>query len=168
MPAKQSFDIITECDLQEVDNAVNQAQKELDNRYDFRGVEFEIDFRRNDNAIVLTASDEYKLDAIWDVLSGKMIRREVPTKNLHRGEAEKAGGSMIRQTIELQMALSSDTAKQIVKFLKDKKLKKVQASIQQEQVRVVSPSRDELQNVMSLLKAEDFDCELKFTNFRSQ
>ena len=168
MPAKQSFDIITECDLQEVDNAVNQAQKELDNRYDFRGVEFEIDFKRNDNTIVLTASDEYKLDAIWDVLSGKMIRREVPTKNLHRGEKEKAGGSMIRQAISLQMALSSDTAKQIVKFLKDKKLKKVQASIQQEQVRVVSPSRDELQNVMSLLKAEDFDCELKFTNFRSQ
>ena len=168
MPAKQSFDIITECDLQEVDNAVNQAQKELDNRYDFRGVEFEIDFKRNDNTIVLTASDEYKLDAIWDVLSGKMIRREVPTKNLHRGEKEKAGGSMIRQVISLQMALSSDTAKQIVKFLKDKKLKKVQASIQQEQVRVVSPSRDELQNVMSILKAEDFDCELKFTNFRSQ
>ena len=81
MPAKQSFDIITECDLQEVDNAVNQAQKELDNRYDFRGVEFEIDFKRSDNTIVLTASDEYKLDAIWDVLSGKMIRREVPTKN---------------------------------------------------------------------------------------
>ena len=168
MPAKQSFDIITECDLQEVDNAVNQAQKELDNRYDFRGVEFEIDFKRSDNTIVLTASDEYKLDAIWDVLSGKMIRREVPTKNLHRGEKEKAGGSMIRQVISLQMALSSDTAKQIVKFLKDKKLKKVQASIQQEQVRVVSPSRDELQNVMSVLKAEDFDCELKFTNFRSQ
>ncbi|MEC8051266.1 MAG: YajQ family cyclic di-GMP-binding protein [Myxococcota bacterium] len=168
MPAKQSFDIITECDLQEVDNAVNQAQKELDNRYDFRGVEFEIDFKRSDNTIVLTASDEYKLDAIWDVLSGKMIRREVPTKNLHRGEKEKAGGSMIRQVISLQMALSSDTAKQIVKFLKDKKLKKVQASIQQEQVRVVSPSRDELQNVMSILKAEDFDCELKFTNFRSQ
>ena len=168
MPAKQSFDIITECDLQEVDNAVNQAQKELDNRYDFRGVEFEIDFKRSDNTIVLTASDEYKLDAIWDVLSGKMIRRDVPTKNLHRGEKEKAGGSMIRQIISLQMALSSDTAKQIVKFLKDKKLKKVQASIQQEQVRVVSPSRDELQNVMSILKAEDFDCELKFTNFRSQ
>ena len=97
-----------------------------------------------------------------------MIRREVPTKNLHRGEKEKAGGAMIRQVISLQMALSSDTAKQIVKFLKDKKLKKVQASIQQEQVRVVSPSRDELQNVMSILKAEDFDCELKFTNFRSQ
>ena len=168
MPAKQSFDIITECDLQEVDNAVNQAQKELDNRYDFRGVEFEIDFKRNDNAIQITASDEYKLDAIWDVLSGKMIRREVPTKNLHRGEKEKAGGSMIRQTVSLQMALSSDTAKKIVKFIKDKKLKKIQASIQQEQVRVVSPSRDELQNVMSLLKEEDFECELKFTNFRSQ
>ena len=118
MPAKQSFDIITECDLQEVDNAVNQAQKELDNRYDFRGVEFEIEFRRNDNAIQITASDEYKLDAIWDVLSGKMIRREVPTKNLHRGEKEKAGGSMIRQTISLQMSLSSDTAKKIVKFIK--------------------------------------------------
>ena len=102
MPAKQSFDIITECDLQEVDNAVNQAQKELDNRYDFRGVEFEIEFKRNDNAIQITASDEYKLDAIWDVLSGKMIRREVPTKNLHRGEKEKAGGSMIRQTVSLQ------------------------------------------------------------------
>lgn len=168
MPAKQSFDIITECDLQEVDNAVNQAQKELDNRYDFRGVEFEIEFKRNDNAIQITASDEYKLDAIWDVLSGKMIRREVPTKNLHRGEKEKAGGSMIRQTVSLQMALSSDTAKKIVKFIKDKKLKKIQASIQQEQVRVVSPSRDELQNVMSLLKEEDFECELKFTNFRSQ
>ena len=168
MPAKQSFDIITECDLQEVDNAVNQAQKELDNRYDFRGVELEIEFRRNDNAIQITASDEYKLDAIWDVLSGKMIRREVPTKNLHRGEKEKAGGSMIRQTISLQMSLSSDTAKKIVKFIKEKKLKKIQASIQQEQVRVVSPSRDELQNVMSLLKEEDFECELKFTNFRSQ
>lgn len=166
--ANESFDISTGCDLQEVDNAVNQTRKELTQRYDFRGVTFEIEFRRKDNALVLTSPDEMKSQAIWDVLSTKMVKRGVPLKNLNVGEPETAGGSTVRQTISLQQGLPSETARKIVKFLKDKKLKKVQSSIQGDEVRVSSPSRDALQEVIGTLKAEDFGVELQFGNFRNR
>ena len=167
MAANQSFDVTTGCDLQEVDNAVNQTIKEINQRYDFKGVKIGIDFRRDDGKIVLTAPDDYKLKASWEILQSKMVRRQVPLKNLKEGSVEPAGGASVRQEITLQQGIPTETARKIVKFLKDKKLKKVQASIQKDQVRVTSPSRDELQNVIGLLKEQDFGVELDFGNYRS-
>jgi uncharacterized protein YajQ (UPF0234 family) len=168
MPATQSFDVTTGCDLQEVDNAINQATKEIGQRYDFKGLKVAIEFRRADNLIVLTGPDEYKLKAMGEVLQQKLARRQVPLKNLQMGEIETASGGTVRQEIKLQQGIPTEVAKEIVKFLKDQKLKKVQASIQGEQVRVTSPSRDELQGVMALLKQRDFGMELQFGNYRSQ
>jgi uncharacterized protein YajQ (UPF0234 family) len=168
MAATQSFDITSGCDLQEVDNAVNQALKEILQRYDFKGVKIGIDFSRNDNRVVLTAPDDFKLKAAWEVLEAKMVRRQVPLKNLKAGKIEPAGGNTVRQQIDLQQGIPTDTARAIVKFVKDLGSRKVQASIQQEQVRVASPSRDELQAVMGKIKQHDFGIELKFGNYRSQ
>ena len=167
MAATQSFDVTTGCDPQEVDNAVNQTRKEVAQRYDFKGVKAEVDFQRNDNKIVLSAPDDYKLKAMHEILQTKMVRRKVPLKNLKSGKIEPAGGSTVRQEIDLQQGIPTETARAIVKLIKDRKIKKVQASIQKEQVRVSSPSRDDLQNVIELLKKQDFGVELNFGNYRS-
>jgi uncharacterized protein YajQ (UPF0234 family) len=168
MPPTQSFDVTVGCDLQEVDNAVNQARKELTQRYDFKGVGFEIDFRRAENRIVLSTSDEFKLNAIWEVLQAKLVRRSVPIRNLTRGKVEPAAAGTVRQQVDLQQGIPVDTAREIVKAIKDQKLKKVQAAIQGDQVRVSSPSRDDLQAAIALLKQKDFGMELTFGNYRSQ
>ena len=166
MPPTQSFDVTVGCDLQEVDNAVNQARKELAQRYDFKDVKFEIDFRRVENQIVLSTPDEFKLNAIWEVLQSKMVRRGVPPRNLKRNKVEAAAAGTVRQQIDLQQGIPIETAREIVKLIKDQKLKKVQSAIQGDQVRISSPSRDELQGVISLLKGHDFGMELKFGNYR--
>ena len=168
MAKNETFDITTGCDLQEVDNAVNQTTKELGQRYDFKKVKYEIIFDRGVGSIGLEAEDEYKLDAIWDVLQTKMISRKVPIKNLHRDDLHPAGAGAVKQTVNLQQSIDTDTAKKIVKYIKDRKLKKVQASIQQDQVRVQSPSRDALQEIMGMLRSEDFGVDLQFGNFRSK
>jgi len=168
MPPTQSFDVTVGCDLQEVDNAVNQARKELAQRYDFKDVKFEIDFRRAENQIVLSTPDEFKLNAIWEVLQSKMVRRGVPPRNLKRNKVEAAAAGTVRQQIDLQQGIPIETAREIVKLIKDQKLKKVQSAIQGDQVRISSPSRDELQGVISLLKGHDFGMELKFGNYRTQ
>ena len=167
MAGNQTLDITTGCDLQEVDNAVNQASKELQQRYDFRNVTFSIDFSRKENTITLLAPDDMKLRALWEVLQMKLLRRQVPAKNLHPADPERAAGNTLRQVISLQQGIPGDTAKKICKFIKDNKLKKVQAQIQQDQVRLQSPSRDALQEAMGLLKAEDFGIALQFGNFRT-
>ena len=166
MPPTQSFDVTVGCDLQEVDNAVNQARKELAQRYDYKDVKYEIDFRRVDNQIVLSTPDEFKLNAIWEVLQSKMVRRGVPPRNLKRNKVEAAAAGTVRQQIDLQQGIPIETAREIVKLIKDQKLKKVQSAIQGDQVRISSPSRDELQGVISLLKGHDFGMELKFGNYR--
>lgn len=166
MAQQNSFDVTTGVELQEVDNAVNQAQKEIAQRYDFKGSRAGIDFRRAENTIVLTAEDDYKMRALLDVLQSKLIRRGVPVKNLDIGEQKPAGGDTVRREIGLKMSLDGETAKKVVAAIKDAKLKKVQASIQGEQVRVTSPSRDDLQQVITLLKSKDFGVELKFGNYR--
>ena len=168
MAANQSFDITTGCDLQEVDNAVNQTNKELGQRFDFRGVKFSIELKRAEKLILLTAPEEYKLDAIWDVLQSKLVRRGVSLKNVKRETNETAGGHTLRQKLTLVQGIETEKAKEIAKWIKDQKWKKVQASIQGEQLRVTSPSRDELQTVMAALKTKDWGIELKFGNFRSQ
>ena len=166
MAQQSSFDVTTGVDLQEVDNAVNQAQKEIAQRYDFKGSKASIDFRRGENAMVLVADDDYKMRALLDVLQSKLIRRNVPVKNLDIGEVRPAGGDTVRREIKLKMALDGETAKKVVAAIKDAKMKKVQAAIQGEQVRVSSASKDDLQAVMTLLRAQDFGVELKFGNYR--
>ncbi|MEZ0310678.1 MAG: YajQ family cyclic di-GMP-binding protein [Myxococcota bacterium] len=168
MAGNQSFDVTSGVDMQEVDNAVNNANKELAQRYDFRGVDYKLELKRAEKVVQITAEDEFKLNAIWDVLANKIVKRNVPIKNLKREDVEKASSFAVRQTITLQQGVPMEIAKEIVKFIKDAKLKKVQAQIQADQVRVMSPSRDELQNVMALLRGHDFKLELSFGNFRSQ
>ncbi len=166
MAAQVSFDITSGVDLQEVDNAVNQANKELAQRYDFKGSHAAIDFKRGENAIELLADDNFKMDAVWDILQTRMVRRGVPVKNLDASPIAPTSGGLVRRTITLKQGISSDTARAIVKFLKDQKLKRVQGAIQGDQVRVSSPSKDELQNAIRLLKTQDFETELQFGNFR--
>ena len=166
MAQTNSFDITTGVDLQEVDNAVNQAQKEIAQRYDFKGSKTTIDFSRGEGKIVLAADSDLRMRALFDVLQAKLIKRGVPVKNLDIGEVKPAGGDTLRREIGLKMSLDGDTAKKVVAAIKDAKMKKVQAAIQGDQVRVTSPSRDELQAVMQLLRGKDFGVELKFGNYR--
>jgi uncharacterized protein YajQ (UPF0234 family) len=166
MAKDSSFDVTTSVDLQEVDNAVNQAQKEIAQRYDFKGSRSSIEFQRAAGVLVLVADDDYKMRALFDVLQGKLIKRGVSVKNLDVGDIRPAAGDTVRREVKLKMALDGDTAKQVAAAIKDAKLKKVQAAIQGDQVRVSSPSRDELQEAIALLKAKDFGVELKFGNYR--
>ena len=166
MAKDETFDITTGVDLQEVDNAVNQARKELTTRFDFKNVLAEIGYDREKAKLDIHTTDDYKLDAIWQVLSEKMIRRNVALKNLVRGEVTPSANSTVRQDITLTQGIESDVARKIVKFIKEQKYKKVQASIQGDAVRISSPSRDELQQVITALKGEDYGIELKFGNYR--
>src|SRR6476646_7771146 len=166
MAQAASFDITSTVDLQEVDNAVNQARKEIAQRYDFKGSRAAIDLNRADNTILLTADDDFKMNAVWEILQTRMVRRGVPVKNLTPGTIEKAANDTVRRTVTLQQGIPTDAAKEIVKFLKDQKLKRVQAAIMAEQVRVTSPSKDELQEAMRLLREKDFGVALQFGNYR--
>ncbi len=125
-----------------------------------------IDFKRADSAIVLMADDDYKMRALFDVLQAKLIKRGVPVKNLELGEVKQAGGDTVRREVKLKTALDSDTARKVAAAIKDAKMKKVQAAIQGDQVRISSPSRDDLQEAMSLLRSQDFGVELTFGNYR--
>ncbi len=166
MAIHPSFDVTSTVDLQEVDNALNQARKEVTQRYDFKGSKASIEFDAKESKLVLVADDEFKLSALWEILLTRLVRRNVPTKNLTRGHAEPAANSTVRQEVTLQQGISSDKARDIIKFIKDAKLKKVQASIQGDQLRVTSPSKDELQDVMRLLREQDFGVALQFGNYR--
>jgi hypothetical protein len=161
-----SFDVTSTIDLQEVDNAVNQAKKELAQRYDFKGSKSSIDFKREESLIELVSDDAFKLEAVWDVLQTRLVKRSVPLKNLKPSEVEPAAGSLVRRTIALQQGIPADAARQAVKFLKDQKMRRVQAAIQGDQLRISSPSKDDLQTAMRLLKAQDFGVELQFGNYR--
>lgn len=166
MATLASFDITSGVDLQEVDNAVNQARKEIAQRYDFKGSRAAIDLNRADNTITLTADDDFKMTALWEILQGRLVRRGVPTKNLTPGEIERAANDTVRRVVALQQGIPTEAAREIVKFLKERKLKKVQAAIQAEQVRVSSPSKDDLQEAMRQLREHDFGVALQFGNYR--
>ena len=167
MAQQSSFDVTTGVDLQEVDNAVNQARKEVSQRYDFKGSTAEIEYDKEKATLTLLADDEYKLTALVDILQSKLIKRGVPIRNLDYGKIEPASLSKARQVITLQQGISTEKGKEIVKAIKNGGFKKVQAQIQDDQVRVQSPSIDELQAVIAMLKQEDFGVELSFGNFRS-
>jgi cyclic-di-GMP-binding protein len=166
MASTSSFDVTTGVDLQEVDNAVNQAQKEIAQRYDFKGANVEIDFKRAEDQIVLTADSDFRMKALFDVLQAKLIKRGVPVKNLDVGDTKPAGGDTVRKEVKLKTALDGETAKKVSAAIKDAKLKKIQAAIQGDQVRISGPSKDDLQEAMALLRSQDFGVELKFGNYR--
>jgi cyclic-di-GMP-binding protein len=166
MATQASFDITSGVDLQEVDNAVNQAKKEVAQRYDFKGSRASVDLNRGENTITVVADDEFKLNALWEIVQTRLVRRNVPVKNLSRGTPQAAANSTMRQEIALQQGIPSETAKDIVKYLKDSKLKKVQASIQGDQLRIQSGSKDDLQEAMRLLREQDFGVALQFGNYR--
>jgi uncharacterized protein YajQ (UPF0234 family) len=160
------FDITWSVDLLVVDNAVNQARKEVAQRYDFKGSRAAIELNKEENTIVLTADDDFKMNALWEILQTRMVRRGVPTKNLTLGDVERAANDTVKRTVSLQQGIPTEAAKEIVKFLKEKKLKKVQAAIMADQVRITSPSKDELQEAMRQLREHDFGCALQFGNYR--
>ena len=166
MATNSSFDVTTGVDLQEVDNAVNQAQKEIAQRYDFKGATATIEFKRTEGQLLLVSDSDMRIEAMFDIIQSKLIKRGVPVKNLDMGEVKPAGGDTVRREIKLKMALDGDTAKKVAAYLKDAKLKKVQAAIQGDQVRVTSPSKDDLQEAMAVLRTGDFGVELQFGNFR--
>ena len=167
MTNQASFDITSSVDLQEVDNAVNQAKKEVSQRYDFKGSRASVDLNRTENTITLVADDEFKLNALWEILQGRMVRRGIPTKNLTLGDVERAANDTVRRVISLQQGIPAEAARAIVKFLKDRKMKKVQAAIQADQVRVASASKDDLQEAIRVLREQDFGVALQFGNYRS-
>jgi cyclic-di-GMP-binding protein len=161
-----SFDVSTGVDLQEVDNAVNQARKEVAQRYDFKGTSCVLELDRGVGTVSLDADDEYRLKALYEVLVSKMARRGVPLKNLDPGQVETGSLGRARQVVALKQGIDRDTAREIARAIKDLKLKKVQVQIQEDELRVSSPDRDTLQQVIAFLKGQDFGVELSFGNYR--
>jgi len=166
MPSTSSFDVTSTIDFQEVDNALNQARKEVGQRYDFKGATADVDLSVADKKLTLTTSDEMKMNALWEILQTRLVRRGVAIKNFKVGDSQPAAGGTVRRVIEIQQGIPIEAAREIVKYLKDKKLKKVQAAIQADQVRVTSPSKDELQDAMRALRDHDFGVALQFGNYR--
>jgi|SRR6516164_5531457 uncharacterized protein YajQ (UPF0234 family) len=166
MAATSSFDITSTIDFQEVDNALNQARKEVGQRYDFKGSTTDIDLSLADKTLTLTTDDEMKMNALWEIVQTRLARRHVPIKNFKAGASEPAAGGRVRRVVAIQQGIPVEAARDIVKFIKDKKLKKVQAAIQAEQVRVTSPSKDDLQEAIRALREHDFGVALQFGNYR--
>lgn len=160
-----SFDVVSEVDMQEVKNAVDQALKEIQQRFDFKGSRTEITLKEKEKQLEVVSDDEYKLKAVLDILKGKFVKRNVSLKAMNYGKLEQALGGTVRQIITIQSGLPDDKAKAIVKAIKERKFK-AQGQIQGDQVRVQSKSKDELQAVMSHLKQQDFGLDLQFTNYR--
>jgi len=166
MPETASFDVTSTIDFQEVDNALNQARKEVAQRYDFKGATAEITLNATDKTLTLVADDEMKMNALWEMVQTRLVRRGVPVKNFKSDKSEPAAGSKIRRVIPIQQGIPIEAAREIVKYIKDQKLKKVQAAIQADQVRISSPSKDELQAAMQALRDHDFGVALQFGNRR--
>jgi len=166
MPNPASFDVTSTVDLQEVDNAVNQARKEVAQRYDFKGSKAAIGFDRGEGTVTLTADDEFRMQALWEVLQTRLVKRHVPVKNLKPGPIERGANDTVRRVVTLQQGIPADTSREIVKFIKNQKLRKVQAAVQGDQLRISSPSKDDLQLVMHALREQDFGLALQFGNYR--
>lgn len=165
MAQQNSFDIVSKIDAQEVDNAVNQAIKELSTRFDFKGSKSSIEFLKSENKIKIIADDDLKLRNLQDILKTRFAARKLSMKSMQFKDAEKAFEGTLRQEVELVQGIAPEKAKEIVKKIKDGAFK-VQAAIQGEEIRVTSKSRDELQSVMALLRTSPPDIPLQFTNFR--
>src|SRR5512143_173505 len=165
MAAESSFDIVCKIDMQEMDNAINQATKEVEQRFDFKGSKSEIVLDKTKGELTLTTEDDFKLKNLNDILQSKIIKRGISLKTLNYGKVEQAAGSTVRQVITLQQGIPQEKAKEIVKIIKNLKLK-VNAEIQKDQVRVRAKKIDDLQTIMAKLKEIDFGIHLQFTNYR--
>lgn len=165
MAETHSFDIVCVVDLQEVDNAVNQAMKEISQRFDFKGSKSNIELNKDKGVITVISDDEQKIKSVIDILQSKLVRRGISLKALSYGKVEPAAGDTVKQVITLQQGIPQDKAKEIVKFIKNTKLK-VTSEIQKEQVRVKGKKIDDLQAIMSRIKEKDFGIHLQFTNYR--
>lgn len=163
--ADSSFDVVSKVDIPEAVNAVDQAMREIKQRYDFRGSVSKIELNQKDSKITLTSDDEFKLKSVVDVLQSKLVKRGISLKALVYGKVEAASGGTARQVVTLQQGIPQEKAKEIVKLIKDKKMK-VQAAIQADQVRISAKKKDDLQEIISLLKEQDFGLPLQFTNYR--
>ena len=165
MADNSSFDIVSDVDMQEVDNALNQARKEIIQRYDFKGSKSSIEINEKEHLLTLISDDDFKMKAVIDILQSKFVKRGVSLKALTYGALETAAGSTVRQTITLQNGIDKENAKLIVKMIKDSKLK-VQAQIMEDQVRVSGKSKDDLQSVMALIRGADLKFAVQFKNYR--
>lgn len=163
MAKDSSFDVVSEVNMQEVVNAVNQTKKEIAQRYDFKGSKTTVDLESD--TIKIVTEDDFRLNSVTDILKTRLITRKVAVRNLQYGKVEDAASGMVRQIVTIRQGLSAETAKAIVKDIKGAKLK-VQASIQGDSVRVSGKNKDDLQKVIALLKEKDYDIELQFTNYR--
>ena len=164
MAAENSFDIVCKVDMQEVTNALDQARREIDTRYDLKGSKNEVKLEKTD--ITLTVADDMKLKAVIDILQSKLHKRGVPLKALDYGKVEEASGGALRQKITVQQGIPIEKAREIVRLVKDSKVR-VQAAIQEDQVRVSGKNRDDLQKIIALVKEKDFGIALQFTNYRN-
>jgi cyclic-di-GMP-binding protein len=165
MAQENSFDVVSKIDMQEARNAIDQAMKEIRQRFDLKDTKSEVNLEGEDT-IQLASSNEYKLEAVKDILAQKLVKRGVSLKNLTYGKIEPATGQSVRQKISLQQGIPVEKAKEIVRLVKDSK-KKAQASIQGDTVRISSKDRDELQAIIALLRGKDMGLELQFTNYRT-
>jgi cyclic-di-GMP-binding protein len=165
MAQEFSFDVVSKVDLQEVQNAVQQASKEIATRFDFRGSKSKIEWNEKELTLTLTSDDEGKLKSVKDILETRLVKRGVAVKSLDYQKVEPAAMGTVRQLVKIQQGIASEKAKEIVKAIKDRKLK-VQAAIQGDQVRVTGRAKDDLQEVMALLRAGDYGVPLQFTNYR--
>jgi uncharacterized protein YajQ (UPF0234 family) len=166
MAQQNTFDVVSKVDMAEVKNAVNQALKEINQRYDFKGTNSDIALDEKEHKMVLTTASDFTLKSLNDVLQQKLVRRNVSLKALTYGKVEPAAKDSVRQTVTLQQGIPMEKAREIVKFIKDTKLR-VQASINGDFVRVAGKDRDTLQQAIALLKQEDFGIDMQFTNYRS-
>ena len=164
MAAENSFDVVCKVDMQEVTNALDQARREIDTRYDLKGSKNEVKLEKTD--ITLTVADEMKLKAVIDILQSKLHKRGVPLKALDYGKVEEASGGALRQKITIQQGIPIEKAREIVRLVKDSKVR-VQAAIQEDQVRVSGKNRDDLQKIIAMVKEKDFGIALQFTNYRN-
>lgn len=163
MSKENSFDIVSKVELSEVTNAITQATKEIAQRYDFKGSKSTISLEKED--LVLVSDDEYKLEQVKDVLSSKLIKRDISLRNIDFGKIEPASGGTVRQRGKIAQGIDADNAKKINKLIKDSNLK-VKSQIQADQIRVTGKSRDDLQQIIALLKGADLPLDLQFINFR--
>lgn len=161
-----SFDVVSEVQMPEVNNAIQQSMKEITTRYDLKDSKSNIELNEKEKKITLTSSDDFKIKAITEILNQKLVKRGVPIRNLLQGKIETAAGSTVKQEITLQVGIATEKAREITKAIKDSKLK-VQASINGDVVRISGKDRDTLQQAIALLRGSDFGIELQFTNFRS-
>ncbi|AMA72494.1 MULTISPECIES: YajQ family cyclic di-GMP-binding protein [Aneurinibacillus] len=163
MSKENSFDIVSKVDMAEVTNAINQAMREIENRYDFKGSKSQITLEKDE--LVIVSDDEFKLGQVKDVLSGKLVKRGISLKNISYGKIEPAAGGTVRQRAKIAQGIDAENAKKINKLIKDTKLK-VKSQIQDDQLRVSGKSRDDLQQIITMLKAADLPIDLQFVNFR--